>query len=179
MNLFSRDDMKSFAAANNEFAVGLYKELRSREGNLFLSPYSIRTALALAYAGARGRTAHQMAEVLRLPEDDPNSHRVFREFEKTLASYRDGEIIEIDVANALWKQKGFQLFKEFLDIMSGEVASALFEADFAKAPDKACRAINRWVSDKTRGRIRELVGPESFNALTRLVLANAIYFSGK
>ena len=63
--------------------------------------------------------------------------------------------------------------------MSGEFASALFEADFAGAPKKACRAINRWVSDKTRGRIRELVSPGNFNVLTRLVLANAIYFSGK
>jgi serine protease inhibitor len=54
MSLFSRVDTKSFAAANNEFAAGLYKEVRFREGNLFLSPYSIRTALALAYSGARG-----------------------------------------------------------------------------------------------------------------------------
>jgi|GEM_PF-580389 serpin B len=171
--------MKSFAAANNEFAASLYKELRSREDNLFLSPYSIRTALALAYVGARGRTAHQMAEVLRLPEDQSGSHRAFKEFENILVSYGNGGAIEIDIANALWKQEGFKLFKEFSDILAAEYASALFEADFIGAPGKACRAINRWVSDKTRGRIREIVSLENFDALTRLVLANAIYFSGK
>jgi serpin B len=178
MSLFSRVDTKSFAAANNEFAAGLYKEVRFREGNLFLSPYSIRTALALAYSGARGPTARQMAEVLRLSEGQSDLRLEFRTFEKTLSSYRDKDTLEIDVANALWKQTGFPFTKEFLDLMSGEFASALFEADFAGAPKKACRAINRWVSDKTRGRIRELVSPGNFNVLTRLVLANAIYFSG-
>jgi serpin B len=172
-------DMKSFGAANNEFAVGLYRELRSCEGNLFLSPFSIRTALALAFAGARGRTAHQMAEVLRFPEGQPDLHRELRAFEDTLASYRDGDNIDIDVANALWRQKGFQLLKGFLEAMDAESRAALFEADFAGAPKKACRAMNRWASDKTRGKIPCIVSPESFHALTRLVLANAIFFSGK
>jgi len=179
MSLFSGVDPKSFAAANNEFAVGLYKELRSQEGNLFLSPYSIRTALALAYAGARGGTARQMAEVLRFPEDQPDLHRAFRAFDEALASYRDRDAIEIDVANALWRQKGFQILKGFLEVMDAEYRAALFEADFAGSPKKACRAINRWVSDRTRGKIRDIVSPENFNALTRLVLANAIYFGGK
>lgn len=172
-------DMKSFGAANNEFAVGLYKELRSREGNLFLSPLSIRTALALAYAGARGRTAHQMADVLRLPEDQLELRREFRAFENTLVSYGHGGAIEIGIANALWRQKGFQLLKGFLNVLGAEFGPALFEADFAGAPHKASEAINQWVSDKTRGRIPGLVSPEDFDALTGLVLANAICFTGK
>ncbi len=171
--------MKSFAVADNEFAMGLYKELRSGEGNLFLSPYSIRTALALAYAGARGGTAHKMAEVLRFPEGQPDLHRELRAFEDTLASYRDGDNIDIDVANALWRQKGFQILKGFLEVMDAEYRAALFEADFAGSPMKASRDINRWVNDKTRGKIREIVSPENFDASTRLVLANAIYFGGK
>ena len=171
--------MESFAAANNEFAIGLYKELRTQEDNLFLSPYSIRTALALAYTGARGGTARQMSEVLRFPEGQSDLYRAFRAFDEALASYRDGGAIEIDIANALWRQKGFQLLKGFLEVMDTEYRAALFEADFAGAPKKACRAINRWVSDKTHGKIPNLVSPENFHALTRLVLANAIYFSGK
>jgi serpin B len=179
MSLFSRVDLKSFAAANNEFAVGVYKELRECEGNLFFSPYSIRAALAQAYAGARARTARQMAEVLRLPEDGSNWHRAFRAFEKTLASRARGNTIEIEVANALWRQTGYRLLEEFLDVMGAEYKSSFFEADFAGAPNKACRAINRWVSDKTRGRIEEIVGPDNIDHLTKLILANAIYFSGK
>jgi len=179
MSLFSRVDLKSFAAANNEFAVGLYKELREHEGNLFFSPYSIRTALAQAYAGARGQTARQMAEVMRLPKDDSNVHRTFRSFEETLASRARHGTIEIDVANALWRQTGFPLLEEFLNIMGAEYKSSLFEADFAGAPNKACRAMNRWVSDKTHGRIEEIVGPDNIDHLTKLILANAIYFSGE
>ena len=179
MSLFSRVDLKSFAAANNEVAVGLYKELREHEGNLFFSPYSIRTALAQAYAGARGQTARQMAEVMRLPKDDSNVHRIFRSFEETLASRARQGTIEIDVANALWRQTGFPLLEEFPIIMGAEYKSSLFEADFARAPNKACRAMNRWVSDKTHGRIEEIVSPDNIDHLTRLILANAIYFSGK
>ena len=179
MSLFSRVDLKSFAAANNEFAVGLYKELREHEGNLFFSPYSIRTALAQAYAGARGQTARQMAEAMRLPKDDSNVHRTFRSLEETLASRARHGTIEIDVANALWRQTGFPLLEEFLNIMGAEYKSSLFEADFAGAPNKACRAMNRWVSDKTHGRIEEIVGPDNIDHLTKLILANAIYFSGE
>jgi serine protease inhibitor len=179
MSLFSRVDLKSFGLANNEFAVALYKEFREREGNLFFSPYSIRTALAQAYAGARGRTASQMAEVLRLPKDLPGLYRAFRSFEETLASRAQGKGIEINIANAMWRQTGYSLLKGFLAIMDAEYKSSLFEADFAGAPDKASRAINKWVLEKTRGKIREIVGPKSFDELTRLVLANAIYFNGK
>ncbi|OGD23964.1 MAG: hypothetical protein A2Y69_05390 [Candidatus Aminicenantes bacterium RBG_13_59_9] len=179
MSLFSSTDLKSFAAANNEFAVAVYKELREREGNLIFSPYSIRAVLALAHAGARGRTARQMAEVLRLPENDTDLHRAFRSFEEALASRTSGDAIEIDVANALWRQTGFRLLEEFLDIMIAEFKSSLFEADFAGAPNKAGHAMNRWALEKTRGKIREIVSPESFDDLTKLVLANAIYFNGK
>lgn len=171
--------MKSFAAANNEFAVGLYHELRSREGNLFLSPFSIRTGLALAYAGARGRTARQMADVLRLPQDQSDFCREFRAIENTLVSYGNGGAIEIGIANALWRQEGSKLLKEFPDALGAEFGAALFEVDFGGAPRKACKAINRWVSNRTRGRIQELVSPANFDALTRLVLANAICFTGK
>ena len=179
MSLFSRDDLKSFAAANNEFAVGVYKELRECEGNLFFSPYSIRTALAQAYAGARGQTARQMAEVLRLPKDIPGLYRAFRSFEETLVSRAQGNAVEVDIANAMWRQTGDSLLKGFLVIMDAEYKSSLFEADFAGAPDRASRAINRWVLEKTRGKIREIVSPTNFGVLTRLVLANAIYFNGK
>ena len=52
---------------NNQFALSLYEKLRESEGNLFFSPYSISTALALTFAGARGRTESQMADVLQFP----------------------------------------------------------------------------------------------------------------
>ncbi len=178
MSLSSSVDLRQFAAANNEFAVGLYQALRSQDGNLFFSPYSIRTALAMAHAGARGNTALQMAQVLGLPEAGPRVHGAFRAFEETLESRRSEDGIEVDAANALWAQSGLPLVKEFVDALASGYRSAVLEADFAGSPRKACKAINQWVADKTRKRIRDLADQESMK-MTLLVLANAIYFNGK
>ncbi len=180
MGSFSGCDMKSFAVANNEFAIGLYQRASIRRRQpVPIAPTASGPHSPWPMPERAVGTAHQMAEVLRFPEGQSNLHRELRAFEDTLASYRDGDNIDIDVANALWRQKGFPLLKGFLEAMDAESRAALFEADFAGAPKKACRAINRWASDKTRGKIRDIVRPEDFCALTRLVLANAIYFSGK
>ena len=61
------DEAKLVAGGNNDFALQLYGQLRNEKGNLFFSPYSISTALAMTYAGAKGRTQEQMAQVLCFP----------------------------------------------------------------------------------------------------------------
>ena len=50
---------------NTKFALELYQELRELDGNLFFSPYSISTALAMTSAGAREGTATQMEQTLQ------------------------------------------------------------------------------------------------------------------
>jgi serpin B len=179
MSPSSRSGLESFAAANNEFAISLYNELRAGEGNLFLSPYNIRSALTLAYAGARGRTASQMADVLRLPENDADLFRTCRDFEAALASRSKEGAIEIDTASALWRQKDLSLLASYVDLIRGAYGSELLEADFAGSPARAVRIINGWAREKTRGRIPNLFDPGSFDSLTRLILATAIFFDGK
>jgi len=171
--------LKSFAAANNEFAVGLYHELEAGEGNLFLSPFSVRSSLAMAYAGARGHTAYQMAEVLRLPGADAELCRALREFQQELASRAKRDAVEIDIANGLWRQEGMLLLAPYADMVRDSLGSELFEADFTASPGKAIRAINSWVNKKTKGRIPELFRPGDFAGPTTLVLANAVYFNGR
>lgn len=63
-SLGAREAITAAAAANNEFGLDLFARLRQQEGNLFFSPYSVSTALALTYTGARGRTLDQMARTL-------------------------------------------------------------------------------------------------------------------
>jgi serpin B len=179
MSPSSRSGLESFAAAHNEFAIGLYDELRAGEGNLFFSPYNIRSALTLAYAGARGRNASQMAHVLRLPENDADLFRTCRDFEAALASRSKEGAIEIDTASALWRQKDLSLLAPYVDLIRGAFRSELLEADFAGSPATAGRIINGWVKRKTRGRIPDLFDPGSFDGLTRFILAAAIFFDGK
>ena len=179
MSLFTGDDLKVFAAANNEFAVGLYHELRGASGDLFFSPYNIRSALIPAYAGARGRTAARMAEALRLPESVPALLRACRDFESELASRAKAGAVEIDRAAALWRQKGLPLLPSYLELVRDALDSEVFEADFAAAPAEAARILNDWVEAKTRGMIRGIFSPKDFDRLTRLVLAAAIFFRGR
>jgi len=59
------DDLKALVDGNNQFAIELYKAVAAKQtGNLLISPYSISSALAMTYAGARGETATQMAKTL-------------------------------------------------------------------------------------------------------------------
>jgi serpin B len=179
MDIVSAVDLGPFAAASNEFAASLYHELRRNEGNLFFSPFSIRSGLILAYLGARGRTARQMAEVMRLPDADAGLCRAVRGFEETLLSRMDRGAIEVDVANAIWRQKGMPLLKSYADMVREAFGARLLEADLSGAPEAASRAINDWTNKKTRGRIPALLSPKEFGHLTRLVLANAVFFDGK
>ncbi len=177
------------AAGSNAFAVELYGRLRGQEGNLFYSPASIHTALAMTAAGARGTTAKEMSGVLHLPaagvhEDYaalleklnspaaiPHTTRILgMTVRRTKPAYR------LVVANALWGQDGCAWKRDFLDLVSRRYGAGLQTVDFKTAAGEAAKTINAWVAKKTAGKIRDLVSRGALPPLTRLVLTNAIYF---
>ena len=162
---------------NNDFALAMYDQLRRQPGNLFFSPFSIRSALCMIEAGARGETAAQMREALRLSSsaDMPRTGLVDIVQRLNLAGYRD---YEMEVANSLWAQEGAPLLPEFVDLIARQFDGRISPVDFHVSADAACREINRWVEDKTRQRIQNLIPPGSLNSDTRLVLVNAVYFKG-
>lgn len=164
---------------NNEFAFDLYKKLRGREGNLFLSPFSISTALAMTYAGARGGTEARMAKVLHLTLPGEELHSAFAELIRGLDEGKKGRGYELVVANALWGQKGYGFLKEYLDLTRSCYGAGLHEVDFEKAAEAARKTINAWVEEKTKDKIKDLIKPGVLDSLTRLVLTNAIYFKGQ
>ena len=175
---------------NNEFALALFARLRENQGNLFFSPYSISTALAMTYAGARGDTKMQMAKVLHFPtlagEKVPSEpvmqedqfHSSFGEVVKALNDRAKKSGYELAVANALWGQKGYKLLSDFLKLIETEYDGRLSEVDFVTATESARQTINAWVEQKTRDKIKELIKPGVLDSMTRLVLTNAIYFKG-
>jgi len=184
---------------NNKFALQSYAKLRAREGNLFFSPYSISTALAMTYAGARGQTEAQMARVLHFPTTmpigvwrDPDKelskperawhrlrfHSAFGRIIKDLNNRGKKGGYELTVANALWGQKGYGFLKEFPELIKTNYDGRLTEVDFVRAAEAARKTINAWVEKKTRNKIKNLIPKGVLNRLTRLVLTNAIYFKG-
>ena len=152
------------------------------DANLAVSPLSIRLALAMAYAGAEGDTAAQMAEVLgyNLPGD--RLHAAFNALgraveDRTGTFPGDGgeeHSIEISISNALWGQAGFPVEQEFLDTLALNYGAGLRVLDFA-AVEQARQTINAWVAGETNERIPELLAPGVITAETLLVLTNTVY----
>ncbi len=177
----SEADLASVVAGNTRFAVELYRLLRQADGNLFYSPYSISQALAMTYAGAREQTAAQMADVLGIDLDEERLHATMNALDQLLASraedlgYQEGTGFRLEVANALWGQKGYAFRGEFLDLLARSYGAGMHTVDYASDPEAARKAINDWVLAQTEDRIRDLLAPGTVDEATRLVLANAIY----
>jgi serine protease inhibitor len=167
---------ESFAEGNNDFALAMYGQLRQRPGNLFFSPFSIRTALAMTHAGAKGETAAQMREALRILSPDETLHAAFAEIIQRLNTA--GGKYEMAVANSLWGQDGAPLQPGFLDLIARYYSGGMNLVDFRRRAEAARLTMNRWVEEKTRQKIRELIPSGGLDADTRLVLVNAVYFKG-
>ena len=166
----------SFDEEHNEFALALHQELREIRRNLFFSPFSIRMALAMTYAGARGGTASQMKQALCFGSSDESVHRHFANITHRFNAARNG-MCDVSIANALWPQDGAPLCPEFVDLVARQYGGTLKATDF-RQPEAARLTINRWIEHETRGRIPELLPEGVLTDETRLVLANAVYFKG-
>ena len=169
---------KSTAKGNTTFALDLYAQLRTTDGNVFFSPLSIRTALGMTYAGARGETARQMAKVLSLPEEQVRAHGELGELVHLLNEIGRTKDCKLSIANALWGQKGYAFRDEFLTVVQRNYDAGFAQLDFARQTEAARTTINAWVEKKTEDKIKDLLAPGVLDAATRLVLTNAIYFKG-
>lgn len=189
----SRDaaaDAAELVLGNSTFAFDLYGGLRARPGNLFLSPYSISTALSMTYVGARGRTEEQMNSALRLPGFGlPEGGRYTHDYRLRLAE-SFGSLIEsqgadasdgghvLAEANALWCQEGYPFLDSFLSLNVRGFGAGPSRLDFAGDTEGARVTINSWVEEETHGRIEDLIRPGDLDGSVRIVLTNAVYFKG-
>ena len=173
------EDVAKVAEGCNQFAFDLYAHLLRQEGNLFLSPYSISTALAMTSAGARGETADQMAKVLCLPASGGTIHAAYSALQSDLNAAGAKGAFDLVVANRLWGQKGYKFLPDFLQLLDTSYSAGLEPLDFAADTEGSRKTINAWVERETRDKIKDLLKPGVLDAMTRLVLTNAIYFKGK
>ena len=161
---------------NNEFAFKLYRELGSSEDNLIISPHSIVTAFGMAYAGARGTTEQQISNVLCFNYPQAGFHSALRQLNNRLLSL---EGLEFNIANGCWGRDDMTYLSSFLDTLSVNYGADIENMDFVNHPEESLEAINQWAEDQTRGLVSGLLPPGSIDALTYLVLANAVYFSAE
>jgi len=163
---------------NSQFAVDFYQKLRAEDGNFFFSPYSISTALGMTYAGARGKTAEEMAKTMHFTLGQDRLHPAFGALTADLDGTGRDRLYQLSVANALWGQKDYKFVDDFLTLQRNHYGSSIHPVDFASDTEGARKSINKWVEEKTQDKIKELLKPSVLDSLTRFVLTNAIYFKG-
>jgi serpin B len=164
---------------NNAFALALYAKLRTEnKGNVFLSPYSISTALAMTYAGAKGKTAAEIAEVLHFTVPQEQLAPAFAALAAKLHGDVEKEGYQLRIANRLWGQKGYHFLPAFLQVTRDDYGAELAQLDFVGNAEAARRTINTWVEEQTAEKIKDLIAPGVLGRDTALVLTNAIYFNG-
>jgi len=182
-------DATALATANNAFACDLYAQLKGDDSgareNLFFSPFSVSSALAMACAGAKGDTAAQMQKALHFSDAQKNKNtnaNVHASFAALLKHFDDVQragTVQLAIANSLWPQKDARtpLLKSYLALVKQNYGVKITPVDFVRAEPKARAQINRWVAEKTHGKIQDIIG-NPIDPLTRLVLVNAVYFKG-
>ena len=169
-------DRAAVVEGNNAFAIDLYGQLRTQSGNLFFSPESISTDLAMTYAGARGDTAAEMAKTLHFTLPPQRLHPAMGGLLGDLNAPHDG--YKLRVANALWAQQGYTFLDDFLKLTNSDYGAGFKQVDFKDATEAARLKINQWVEQQTDNKIKDLLQPGVLSSRTRLVLTNAIYFKG-
>lgn len=159
------------------FVFAFYSEIAkaSPESNLFLSPFGISTAFSMAYEGAAGNTASEMQQVFGFISDDQKRRESISDTLAKLDSKND--MYKLQIANALWVNEDSTIKQEYLDTATTYYDSTVDNVDFVT--DDGVNKINRWTSEKTQGKIKDVLAPGSTDELTRMVITNAIYFKGK
>ena len=170
----------SAAASLSDFGGRMLARLHSEQvdRNLLISPSSLYSALAMLSAGAKGETQRQITELLAFRLEPEQQHEANGALEVLLRENASGASYSLEIASRLWGQSGFALEPDCVSLMKRAYGAGLVPLDF-KAGAEASRAkINTWVSDRTQGRIEDLMPPGSIDALTRLVITTAVYFKG-
>jgi serpin B len=136
----------------------------------------------MAYAGARGETKEQMEAALSFTLSQESLHPVFNALDLQLTQRSEqvpaelGTGFQLNIANSTWTQEDHQFREEYLDVLAENYGAGLHLVDFANAAEDARQSINNWVSKETEGKIKDIIPSGGIDSLTRLILANAIYF---
>jgi serpin B len=169
---------------NNEFALALYSRLaRERKGNIFFSPFSISSGMAIVYAGARGETAREIQETMHYLPWHERVPTVFSGLTLAVtqpfqtAGKAPAASLGVTVANRVWFQDGIEIDLKYRHSLAKHFAAEPAMVDFTER-ERVALEINRRVEQDTLGLVKGLVGPEQFGVATRFVLTNAVGFAG-
>ncbi|KAE8597734.1 hypothetical protein XENTR_v10016582 [Xenopus tropicalis] len=170
--------MENLSSACTHFSFDLFRKINENNatGNVFFSPISISTALAMVLLGARGNTAQQISRILHF-DAVKDLHSNFQTLNAEI-NKKDVSSYALNLANRLFGEKSFKFLPDFLSSVKKQYSADLGTVDFISAAEDARKEINTWVSEQTKGKIPEVLSAGAVNSFTKLVLVNAIYFKG-
>jgi serpin B len=169
-------DASTVVNGNNQFAFDLYAKYKAKGDNIFFSPYSISSAMAMTYEGAKGKTADEMQAVLHFPKDDAIRRDSFLKVNNQIN--KQDKKYQLRTANALWAQKDYKFKAEYFSLVEKFYSGKATNLDFINDTEKSRVKINTWVEEQTNNKIKDLIPQGAVGRDTRLVLTNAIYFKG-
>ena len=169
--------MEQLSSANTLFALELFQTLNesSPTGNIFFSPFSISSALAMVILGAKGSTAAQLSKTFHFDSVE-DIHSRFQSLNAEVS--KRGASHTLKLANRLYGEKTYNFLPEYLASTQKMYGADLAPVDFLHASEDARKEINQWVKGQTEGKIPELLSVGVVDSMTKLVLVNAIYFKG-
>ena len=172
-------DEHEYVNGVNQFNLQVFGQLGETPGNMFVSAYSIHTALGMAMAGAQGQTLVEMRQALEVEAMNSEAiHRAAANITAALSGNKEEQGFELRVANSFWGLAGYPFRASFLEFLNEHYAAELYTVDFRNDSEGAREEINEWVEDATNNKINDLIKPGMLQPLTRLVLVNAVYFLG-
>ena len=165
--------------ANNQFAIDMYQQINGQnkqaDKNVFFSPYSLSTSMAMLYAAAEGGTKAQIQRTFHYPSLNvlnPNSAALHEQFNKPNPNY------QLATANDLWIQQGLRPNQNYLDTVQRYYSGKVTNLDFKNSPEPSRQTINKTIAKYTQQMIPEVLPASSIDADTVTVLTNAVYFKG-
>jgi serpin B len=182
MDALSPPEVESVVDANNQFAFDLYRKLKddpSNSGkNIFFSPFSISSAMAITYEGAHGKTADEIQSVFHFPDNETTMRQGYSGLFATLKA-NNKNASSLMVANALWAEKTYPFLPEYTRTADLYYNAKTTNIDIKNNPDASVDTINWWVEERTNGTIHNILSKDDIDPkLTRLIITNSIYFSG-
>ena len=173
------EGVKQVVNANNQFAIDLYQQINKQpaqsDKNIFFSPYSLSTAIAMLYTAAEGETKQQIQKTFHYPTLailNPNSAALYNQFNKPNPNY------ELSTVNDLWMRQGLSPNQNYLDTVKRYYGGQVTNLDFASRPEPSRQTINKTIANHTKQMIPELLPEGSIKSSTAAVLTNAVYFKG-
>lgn len=169
--------MEQLSSANSLFALEMFRTLNESNptGNIFFSPFSISSALAMVFLGTKGSTAAQLSKTFHFDSVE-DIHSRFQSLNAEVS--KRGASHTLKLANRLYGEKTYNFLPEFLTSTQKMYGADLAPVDFQHASEDARKEINQWVKGQTEGKIPELLAVGVVDSMTKLVLVNAIYFKG-